>query len=154
MTPEEFLKSEQELALNVFNEDHEIMPQFVILHSTNKIEHYFVGLGFQDRKQKEAFYALMKNFCKQPNVFACVQIMETWCSMGNGRLPTNFRPSLDPNRQTAIMIILYTKTEEKGIMYLEKNGKLELFEEGEQGKFHSTFGNPFSPLNLKNGNFN
>ena len=90
MTAEDFLKSEQELALNVFNEDHQIMPQFATMLSTDKIEHYFVGLGFQDRKQKEAFCALMKNFCKQPNVITCVQIMETWCSMGNGRIPTNF----------------------------------------------------------------
>jgi hypothetical protein len=152
MTAEDFLKSEQELALNVFNEDHQIMPQFVILHSTNKIEHYVVGQGFQDGKQKEAYYALMKKISRQPNVIACVLLMETWCSVSDISTMT-VRPSEDPTRQTAIMIVLFTKTEEKGTLYLEKDGELELFEDGEQGKFH-TFGNPFSPLNLKNKNFN
>jgi hypothetical protein len=153
MTPEEFFKSEQELALKVFNEDHEILPQFAILRSTGKVEQYVIVEGFGDGKQKEKYYALMKKYCRQPNVIACIQIMETWCSIGESRIPT-VRPSEDPNRLSAIMIVLYTKTDEKEIMYLEKNGKLELFDIGEQGKFHSTQGNPFSPLDLKNRNFN
>ena len=153
MTPQEFLKSEQELALKVFNEDHQILPQFTILRTTDKIEQYVIAEGFQDGKQKEKYYALMKKVCRQPNVVCCVQIMEVWCSMSNTSAIT-VRPSEDPNRLSAVMIVLYTKTEEKGITYLEKDGKLELFEDGEQGKFHSTFGNPFSPLNLKNKNFN
>jgi hypothetical protein len=152
MTPQEFLKTEQELIVENFNENHIIMPQFVILRSTDKIERYIVKDGIQSDKQRDAFYDFMKKTCKQPNIIAAIQIMETWCSMSDS--PTMaVRPSEDPDRKSSVIIVYYSKTEEKMFLYLEKDGKLELFENGE-GKFQSKFGNPFKSINLKDKNFN
>ena len=153
MTPEEFLKFEQDMVLKIFNEDHMILPQFAILRTTNKVEQYVIAEGFQDGNQKERYYAVMKNMCKQPNVIAAVQIMEAWCSITNS--PTKaIKPSEDPNRLSVVTVVLFTKTEVKGITYLDKDGKLEMFEDGTKGEFHSTHGNPFNLINLKNKKYN
>ncbi len=152
MTPQEFLKTEQALVVEIFNENHIIMPQFVILRSTDKVERYVVEAGIHSDKQRDAFYYFMKKTCKQPNIIAAIQIMETWFSMSDSSTMA-VRPSESPDRKSSVIVVYYSKTEEKMFLYLEKDGKLELFENGE-GEFQSSFGNPFTPLNLKNINFN
>jgi hypothetical protein len=148
MTPEEFIKQEQEIIIEYFEKYHEVEPQFIILRSTGKIERYLFVNGIQDDRQKALFYASMKKICKQKNVIACVQVMESWTSKSE----SGVRPTLDPDRQSSIIILLYTKTEEKMSLYFENNGKLELVEDNMI--FDSQFGNPFNLINIKNKNYN
>ena len=148
MTPEEFLKFEQDMAIKIFNQDHMIIPQFAVLRSTGSIQQFVIAEGFSNNTQKEKYYALMKKVCQQQkNVIACVQIMEAWCSIGSSPTST-IRPSLDPNRLSVVTLTLFTKTDVKGITYLDKDGKLKMFEDGTKGKFQSTHGNPFNIINI------
>jgi hypothetical protein len=154
MTKEEFIKTEQDFIIKVFDTEHEILPQFTILRSTGKIEKFVAFNDFPNRTAKDIFHAQMKKICKQPNVVACIKTVEVWLSCSESSA-MNVRPSLDPNRKSAVVFTYFTKNEIETIIFLDNNGKLELSENFKDGDFKWLhYGNPFDLINLKNTKYN